>query len=129
MNMQSEMWLFAVSVAASALGGMLGMASGIFIVPILTIFAHVDIRIAIGASILSVMFVQQRCSFSKESLNERSARDCAGDGDDGRRFKRRGSRRRDSDDRIRVLFVAVLVALAIQMFLAAFGNGLYRGMT
>ena len=72
MNMQSEMWLFAVSVAASALGGMLGMASGIFIVPILTIFAHVDIRIAIGAR---------------------------------------------------------LVALAAQMFLAASGNGLYRGMT
>lgn len=30
------LWLFAVSVAASALGGMLGMASGIFMVPILT---------------------------------------------------------------------------------------------
>src|SRR5262249_16326413 len=55
MNTETELWLFAVSVAASALGGMLGMASGIFIVPILTIFAHVDIRIAIGASILSVI--------------------------------------------------------------------------
>jgi len=47
MNTVTELWLFAVSVAASALGGMLGMASGIFIAPILTIFAHVDIRIAI----------------------------------------------------------------------------------
>ena len=55
MNPQTELWLFAVSVAASALGGMLGMASGIFIVPILTIFGHVDIRIAIGASIVSVI--------------------------------------------------------------------------
>jgi uncharacterized membrane protein YfcA len=49
------LWLFAVSLGASALGGMLGMASGIFIVPILTIFGHIDMRIAIGASIVSVI--------------------------------------------------------------------------
>lgn len=49
------MWLFTVSVGASALGGMLGMASGIFIVPILTMFGHVDIHTAIGASIVSVI--------------------------------------------------------------------------
>ena len=49
------LWLFAVSVAASAFGGMLGMASGIFIVPILTMFGHVDIHTAIGASLVSVI--------------------------------------------------------------------------
>jgi uncharacterized membrane protein YfcA len=49
------LWLFAVSLGASALGGMLGMASGIFIVPILTMFGHVDIRTAIAASIVSVI--------------------------------------------------------------------------
>jgi uncharacterized membrane protein YfcA len=49
------LWLFAVSLGASALGGMLGMASGIFIVPILTIFGHLGIRAAIGASIVSVI--------------------------------------------------------------------------
>ena len=49
------LWLFAVSLAASALGGMLGMASGIFVVPILTMFGHLDIRTAIGASIVSVI--------------------------------------------------------------------------
>jgi hypothetical protein len=49
------LWLFAVSFGASAFGGMLGMASGIFIVPILTIFGHIDIRTAIGASIVSVI--------------------------------------------------------------------------
>jgi len=38
---------------ASALGGMLGMASGIFIVPILTMFGHIEIHTAIGASIVS----------------------------------------------------------------------------
>jgi uncharacterized membrane protein YfcA len=48
-------WLFVVSVAASALGGMLGMASGIFIVPILTMFGHIEIHTAIGASIVSVI--------------------------------------------------------------------------
>jgi uncharacterized protein len=48
-------WLFAMSLGASALGGMLGMASGIFIVPILTTFAGVDIRSAIAASIVSVI--------------------------------------------------------------------------
>jgi uncharacterized membrane protein YfcA len=49
------LWLFAVSLGASALGGMLGMASGIFIVPILTLFVHLDIRTAIGASLVSVI--------------------------------------------------------------------------
>ena len=49
------LWLFAISLGASALGGMLGMASGIFIVPILTMFVHVDIRTAIGASLVTVI--------------------------------------------------------------------------
>jgi len=48
-------WLFAVSFGASALGGMLGMAGGIFIVPILALFGHLSIRTAIGASIVSVI--------------------------------------------------------------------------
>src|SRR5712671_5644529 len=48
-------WLFAVSLGASALGGILGMAGGIFIVPILVIFGHVDIHVAIGASLVSVI--------------------------------------------------------------------------
>ena len=50
-----ELWLFAVSFGASAFGGMLGMASGIFIVPILTMFGHIDIHTAVGASIVSVI--------------------------------------------------------------------------
>jgi len=51
----SALWLFSVALGASALGGVLGMASGIFIVPILTLFGHLDIRAAIGASIVSVI--------------------------------------------------------------------------
>ena len=49
------LWLLAVSLGASALGGMLGMASGIFIVPILILFGHVEIHQAIAASIISVI--------------------------------------------------------------------------
>ncbi len=49
------LWLFAVSLGASALGGMLGMAGGVFIVPVLAIFGHVDIHVAIAASIVSVI--------------------------------------------------------------------------
>jgi uncharacterized protein len=49
------LWLFALSLGASALGGMLGMAGGIFLVPVLTMFVHIDIRTAIGASLVSVI--------------------------------------------------------------------------
>jgi uncharacterized membrane protein YfcA len=50
-----ELWLFAVALGASALGGMLGMASGIFLVPVLAIFGDIDLHNAIGASIVSVV--------------------------------------------------------------------------
>jgi hypothetical protein len=55
LDLHYTLWLFAVSLGASALGGMLGMASGIFIVPVLTMFGHLDIHVAIGASIVSVI--------------------------------------------------------------------------
>jgi uncharacterized membrane protein YfcA len=55
MHAGSVAWLFAVSIAASALGGALGMASGIFIVPILTMFGGLDIHAAVPASIVSVI--------------------------------------------------------------------------
>ncbi|MFC4276406.1 sulfite exporter TauE/SafE family protein [Achromobacter aloeverae] len=48
-------WLFVAAFGASALGGVLGMASGIFIVPILTLLFDIDIHVAIGASIVSVI--------------------------------------------------------------------------
>ena len=50
-----SLWLYAVSMVASARGGMLGMASGIFIVPLLTMFGHIEIHTAVGASIVSVI--------------------------------------------------------------------------
>ena len=62
-------WLLVVSLSASALGGMLGMASGIFIVPILTLFGRVDIHTAIGASIISVIACS--CGSAAPFLRER----------------------------------------------------------
>lgn len=47
--------LFAASFGASALGGVLGMASGIFIVPILTLAFGVKLHAAVAASIVSVI--------------------------------------------------------------------------
>ncbi|HWE49349.1 MAG TPA: sulfite exporter TauE/SafE family protein [Bryobacteraceae bacterium] len=63
------LWLFAVAVGTSALGGMLGMAGGIFIVPILTIFGHLDFRLAAGASLVSVIACS--CGSAAPFLNER----------------------------------------------------------
>jgi uncharacterized protein len=55
LNGTLELWLFAVGLGTSMLGGLLGMASGIFIVPILTMFGHIDLHTAIGASLISVI--------------------------------------------------------------------------
>ena len=55
MSVASTLWLFLAGFGASAAGGMLGMASGLFIVPILTMFFHIDMHAAIGASIVSVI--------------------------------------------------------------------------
>jgi uncharacterized protein len=54
---------------ASALGGVLGMASGIFIVPILTLLFGVDIHVAIGASLVSVIACS--CGGAAAFLKER----------------------------------------------------------
>ncbi len=63
------LWLFAVSVGTSALGGMLGMAGGIFIVPVLTIFGHIDFHAAVGASLVSVIACS--CGSAAPFLKER----------------------------------------------------------
>ncbi len=47
--------LLFISVGAGLLGALVGLGGGIVIVPVLTLFYHVDIRLAIGASILSVI--------------------------------------------------------------------------
>jgi len=46
---------FAISVAAGLLGSLLGLGGGIIVIPALTLLLGVDIRYAIGASIVSVI--------------------------------------------------------------------------
>ena len=47
--------VFALSVFAGLLGSLLGLGGGIIVVPALTLLLHIDIRYAIGASIVSVI--------------------------------------------------------------------------
>jgi uncharacterized membrane protein YfcA len=47
--------VFAISIVAGALGSLLGLGGGIIVVPALTLLFHIDIRFAIGASIVSVI--------------------------------------------------------------------------
>ncbi len=44
-----------VSFAAGLLGSLTGLGGGVILVPLLTILFHVDIRYAIGASLVSVI--------------------------------------------------------------------------
>lgn len=64
-----DLWLLGISFGSSALGGMLGMAGGIFLVPILTMFGHIDIHVAVGASIVSVIACS--CASAKSFLRAR----------------------------------------------------------
>jgi uncharacterized protein len=45
----------AISLGAGVLGSLLGLGGGIIVVPALTLLLHIDIRYAIGASIVSVI--------------------------------------------------------------------------
>ncbi len=47
--------IFLASVAAGLVGALVGLGGGVFIVPLLTIGFGLDIRVAIGASIVSVI--------------------------------------------------------------------------
>jgi uncharacterized membrane protein YfcA len=47
--------LALISIAAGVLGSLIGLGGGVVVVPVLTLLFHVDIRLAIGASIVSVI--------------------------------------------------------------------------
>src|SRR6202522_1035598 len=47
--------VFAGSLAAGLLGALTGLGGGVVLVPLLTLCFHVDIRYAIGASLVSVI--------------------------------------------------------------------------
>ncbi|MGZ6314864.1 MAG: sulfite exporter TauE/SafE family protein, partial [Candidatus Limnocylindrales bacterium] len=51
----SEIGIFAISVAAGLIGALAGVGGGILVIPALTIVFGVDIHLAVGASIVSVI--------------------------------------------------------------------------
>src|SRR3982751_7004160 len=46
---------FGISIIAFLLGSLLGLGGGIIVIPALTLLLHIDMRYAIGASIVSVI--------------------------------------------------------------------------
>lgn len=48
-------WIFLSSILAGLLGSLTGLGGGVVVVPVLTLLFHVDIRYAIGASLVSVI--------------------------------------------------------------------------
>jgi len=53
--LQFDLSVLFISMFAGVLGSLLGLGGGIIIIPVLTLLFHVDIRYAIGASIVSVI--------------------------------------------------------------------------
>ncbi len=55
MTFGSDVLLFGISVLAGCIGALAGVGGGILIVPALTLLFGIDIRLAVGASIVSVI--------------------------------------------------------------------------
>jgi uncharacterized membrane protein YfcA len=55
MTPETDLGIFAVSVAAGLIGALAGVGGGILVIPALTIGFGVDIHLAVGASIVSVI--------------------------------------------------------------------------
>ena len=54
-NLEFSLLIGACSLAAGLLGALTGLGGGVVLVPLLTVLFHVDIRYAIGASLVSVI--------------------------------------------------------------------------
>jgi uncharacterized membrane protein YfcA len=55
MTIGSDLGIFAISLLAGVIGSLAGVGGGIIVIPALTLLFGVDIRLAIGASIVSVI--------------------------------------------------------------------------
>jgi uncharacterized membrane protein YfcA len=53
--MEADVGIFAMSIVAGLIGSLVGVGGGILVIPVLTTFFGVDIRLAVGASIVSVI--------------------------------------------------------------------------
>ena len=65
-----ELILFVISIGAGFLGALLGIGGGMIVVPVLTLFLHVDIRYAIAASLISIVATSSgaAASFLKDHM-------------------------------------------------------------
>jgi hypothetical protein len=54
-TLEFSSWIFCSSILAGLLGALTGLGGGVVIVPVLTVLFHIDIRYAIGASLVSVI--------------------------------------------------------------------------
>src|ERR1700761_177633 len=54
-QVELSLWVLFSSVIAGLLGALTGLGGGVVIVPVLVLVFHVDIRYAIGASLVSVI--------------------------------------------------------------------------
>src|SRR5215470_7759635 len=54
-TLEFSAWIFSSSILAGLLGSLTGLGGGVVIVPVLTLLFHIDIRYAIGASLVSVI--------------------------------------------------------------------------
>jgi uncharacterized membrane protein YfcA len=55
MTPQADLGIFAISMAGGLIGALAGVGGGILVIPALTVGFGVDIHLAIGASIVSVI--------------------------------------------------------------------------
>lgn len=65
-----EILLFAISILAGTLGAILGIGGGMIVVPFLTLVLNVDIRLAVAASLISIVATSSgaAASFLKDRL-------------------------------------------------------------
>ena len=54
-NLEFSLLVATGSLVAGFLGSLTGLGGGVVLVPLLTLFFHVDIRYAVGASLVSVI--------------------------------------------------------------------------
>jgi len=66
----AQLGLFFVSILGGFLGAILGIGGGLIVVPVLTLFFHVNIRYAIAASLVSIVATSSgaAASFLKDHL-------------------------------------------------------------
>jgi uncharacterized protein len=55
MTVGADLGIFLVCIGAGLIGALAGVGGGIIVVPALTILFGIDVRLAIGASIVSVI--------------------------------------------------------------------------